>query len=1212
MPINLRRSSRLAPATVLVCALVSLSVLADEALDEREQIEFFESRIRPVLVEHCYSCHSADAKGLKANLRVDSRDGLVQGGDSGPAVVPGDLDASLLLSALRYDDYEMPPAGRLPDRVIRDFERWIRTGAIDPRDAPSAGGTNQSQGISWEQAKDFWSFQPPRRQPSQSSQHPWARGPIDGYILDKLNEHGLQPSAEAAPHQLIRRAYFDLIGLPPTPQQVAEFVQSDDPDAYPKLVDQLLESPHYGERWGRHWLDVARYAEDQAHTFKARNYPRAFLYRDWVIDALNRDMPYDEFLKCQIAGDLLSDENIHQRVPALGLFALGPVYYAENVEKDKAEADKWDDRIDTLTRGVLGLTVSCARCHDHKYDPISTEDYYALAGIFASTKYQERPAVSAEVVEQRQLADRKVEAQQQAVDQLLRDGARHWRTTPAALELVPQYWKSVVAIQRAEQANRNKAIKELAKQEKLDESTLKKWAAFFIDRKAVLEEEQEIYQRWFDFLADVAPDDVAPVDDDKTGKKEKLAEKHAKQVEALGAELVQLVRPKLDSREELFTRFGSNAAFVRDSDRAQVRPGVIPLGNLFDDSANVDLNVALTSDRFKAVASPDSLGVDRILFGWGDHAEIAEGIQFEFGRIGGNERAFGSIVNDAWETSGGGIRTTGQATRSNLPRTEQGIGMHANALITFDLAELRRAGQLPADQAFRFVVDRAGINDEAFGSAASAYLAVIVSRPHREKGVTDAILSAHINGQPFENIGTNDFRYYFAGPLPPPLEADGQFVSMNIEVPSEARYLTLVACGSDSPADNTISSDHTVFSGARLEQNPLPDAKVFGPAVEREGSELEKRDAIILSRFLFDDGLLAIPDSQVEPHLPETARARLAELRAVKEALQKEAAKIEVVMAHSLVESSGTDQPVYLRGDPAKKGDVVPRSMPTLFTAGERQPFLPTGSGRLELAHAIAAPDNPLTARVIVNRIWAGHFGKGLVGTTSNFGQLGNRPSHPELLDHLALRLIESGWSLKTIHREIMLSSAYRQESGDNSMDVDPENRWLSRMSRRRLEIEPWRDALLSVTGELDLSVGGKSARLTDAGNRRRTVYAVVSRHRLDELLRLFDFPDPNITAAARSMTTVPQQQLFVLNSPFMADRAKALANRVQTERASDPERIDFAYRLLFARPPRPQELTLALEFLQAEDSSETEDKLSRWEQYCLALLASNEFLFID
>ena len=359
---------------------------------DAEGLELFESEIRPVLVEHCDRCHSAGADSIKAGLRVDHRDGLLEGGESGPAVVPGDPESSTLIEALRYDSVvQMPPSGKLPEEVVAAFERWIAIGAPDPRDA-GADSTSAAPGIDWEAARGSWAFRTPTRHPPPSVSDPdWARSPIDRFVLAKLDGAGLRPNPEADRRTLARRLSFDLVGLPPSPRAVNEFEADDRPGAVDRLVDRLLDSPRFGERWARPWLDLARYAEDQAHIVgddTSLCYPNAYLYRDWVIDALNDDLPFDEFVRLQLAADLLTPESEDDDA-ALGFIGLGPKYYSRR--SPAVMADEWEDRVDVVSRGLLGLTVACARCHDHKFDPIPTEDYYALAGVFASTTMFNRP-----------------------------------------------------------------------------------------------------------------------------------------------------------------------------------------------------------------------------------------------------------------------------------------------------------------------------------------------------------------------------------------------------------------------------------------------------------------------------------------------------------------------------------------------------------------------------------------------------------------------------------------------------------------------------------------------------------------------------------------------------------------------------------------------------------------------------------------------------
>jgi hypothetical protein len=380
-----------------LCAIIQLVVciaLVDSAIAADEN-DFFERKIRPVMVEHCYECHAGDAELIQGGLRLDDPSGMVRGGDSGAAVMPGDPDKSLLLAAIRYEELEMPPEGRLDERIIRDFETWIKSGAVDPREAKPAGLTNEdhSEGIiDWERARQFWAFQPPIRLPApENRESRWAANKTDRFVLARLESAGISPNPPADKATFIRRLMFDLTGLPPTPDQVRAFVEDRHPAAKGRLVDDLLGSPEHAERWARLWLDVARYAEDQAHIVGSNDslvYPNAYRYRDWVINALASDMPYDDFIRLQLAADLIQPDDSESHL-ALGFLGLGPKYYRRS--SPEVMADEWEDRVDTVSRGLLGLTVACARCHDHKYDPIPTSDYYALAGVFASTEMFNRP-----------------------------------------------------------------------------------------------------------------------------------------------------------------------------------------------------------------------------------------------------------------------------------------------------------------------------------------------------------------------------------------------------------------------------------------------------------------------------------------------------------------------------------------------------------------------------------------------------------------------------------------------------------------------------------------------------------------------------------------------------------------------------------------------------------------------------------------------------
>lgn len=877
---------------------------ATNAADDPKAVEFFEAKIRPVLVEHCQQCHSEEAvkqKKLRGGLKLDSKASWQKGGDTGPAIVPGKPKEGTLLASLKYDgDLQMPPKGKLPAAVIADFEKWIRDGAVDPR---TGTATTKAATIDIEKGRQFWSFQPPRPQAVPTVNHPTveSRTPIDAFVQAKWSEKGLHPVRLADKRSLIRRVTFDLTGLPPTPEEVDAFVNDSSPEAYSRLVERLLASQRYGERWARYWLDVARYAEDQAHTFGVRPKKNAYLYRDWVIQAFNGDMPYDKFVRLQLAGDLVpeSEGDLFTRIAGLGFLGLGAEYY-KNTAREQAIAEELDDRVDVITRGFLGLTVSCSRCHDHKFDPIPTRDYYSLAGLFYGTNLTDTPLVGTAELKAYNDAQATVKEQDDAINHFL---ARIGKD--AAKDAVARTAKYMVAARKVRDGKAKPD--QVAGAEGLNRYFLDRWVRFLDPTNAA--KAPPMFKDWFAINAEAKPDALKTAAEDV--QKKLLA--------------VEIPEPVIPAK----------------------------------------------------------------------------------GKAKGNKSAD--------------------------PLTR--------AMFLDQTAPLFIA---PADAEKHFVK----------------------------------------------------------------LVGKVQLVRMRVELEKRKK---------DSP--------------------PAP------------------------------------------------------------------------LMAHVL---SGTGQgmKVYIRGNPATRGEDAPKGFLQVIARSEAKPS--KDFTRLDLANAIANPNNPLAARVIVNRVWQAHFGRGLVNTPSNFGSLGDRPSHPELLDHLAVEFMKHGWSIKWLHRQILLSSVYQLASEPDAQNdkVDAANVFLWRGARRRLDVESWRDSLLLVSGNLDTTMGGPTFELRDANAKRRTVYAKVSRHELDGLLRLFDFPDANVTADKRSVTTVPQQQLFALNSEFMVIQAKAFATRVEKAGSTDAERVKAAYRLAFNRLPEEREISLALAFLKVP--AKPDDKLSRWQQYAQALLASNEFLYVD
>jgi hypothetical protein len=882
-----------------------------------DPIEFFQQRVRPILANHCYACHTEMKMG---GLQLDSREHVLKGGKSGPAVLLGNPDESLLIRAVSHahERLKMPPQETLSDAQIADLRTWVANGLHWAETAAPVNVPPKKYIITAEQRK-FWAFQPVRKPEIPAVKDAgWSKTAIDRFILARLELRGLKPVEPADKLTLIRRATFDLIGIPPAPQEVDAFLQDSSPDAFARVVDRLLASPQYGERWGRHWLDVARYADEDTLFPNGEPFPNGYRYRDWVIQAFNDDMPYDLFVKAQIAGDLLEKDPGRPLRPGLGLFALGPWYY-KIIEPPKARADERHDRVDVLTRGFLGLTVACARCHDHKYDPIPTQDYYSLAGVFADTESKEFPLA--------------------------------------------------------------------------DERVVKAWDD---QRKKV------------------------------TGKEEQIKKALEVERKRIGNDLAKSVS------RYLLVCAGAGKTEGLDKE---------------------------TLERFrKYLASPEKA-----------HPFLSD-----------------------WD-------------------------------------------RLAAS----------GARAESLGAAAERFQALVKSILAEKQAIED----------------------------------------YNERVLEEAKK-------SKDPYD-------LFCKGCNVVTRSLA------------------RDRFVLWADLFDakqrtlddiPGLFYYDDNNIDRFLSGASKARIEEMRAELATLKK-ALPERYPFLHVIADiEHPTDLKLHIRGDPYNLGDPVPRHFLSILCDGQPAAFR-NGSGRLELAEAIASPRNPLTARVMVNRIWQHHFGAGLVRTPSNFGLAGDRPSHPELLDYLADRFVEAHWSIKALHREIMLSSVYAlssENSPENAM-ADPENRLLWRGARRGLDVEALRDSILFVAGKLDLAVGGPAFNW-DKPSTRRTVYGKVSRFRLERMLSLFDFPAADITCERRVTTNVPPQKLFFLNSEFVADQARALSARLHEEASDDAARIQRAYRLLFGRSPSPYEMDRGQAFLLAGAG----DSSSAWQRYAQMLLSTNEFSFVD
>ena len=855
------------------------------AIVAQDPATHFETKVRPVLVKNCYACHTKTEMG---GFRVDSRERLLKGGKTGAAVVPGAPAESLLMQAVEYRQarLKMPPGGPLKPEEVEDLRRWIAAGAVFPASVEGAAKLDP---------RSFWSLQPvqPWAPPAVSSA--WPRNDLDRFVLAKMDAAGLSPAPAADRRTLLRRVTFDLIGLPPTPAEMAAFLADERPDAFAQVVDRLLSSPQYGERWARHWLDLARYSDGQQGARDDDPYPNAFRYRDWVVDALNRDLPYDVFLKAQIAADQMPGR---EHLPALGFQTLGET---EN------------DRLDVTTRAMLGFTVGCAQCHDHKFDPIPTRDYYSLLGVFKSSAVTEHPLVGEDVV---------------------------------------KAYKSAKSTSEEKQAE------------------LKR----FTDRQTA---------QLIDVLASRTADYLVAV-----WKKQMPAD--------------------LDA--ETYKRFA------------------------------------------EAMKEPKK-----------DHSYFAPWF---------------ALKADASE------------------------------------AEVRRAAATVQRSFEEVVAEKKAIDDRNY---------VKLGGIEGQKN-TDKVVATLVEALPIEKF------YFWRDMASPPLKVE--------------------------------------------------DIRFAGGVFHYTGTAL---------------------DRLLEPRVA----AYLVKLRADAEALKKIVPPLYPFW-HVLKDvEQPKNIPIAIRGDANNPGEEAPRRFLSALHDGP-QPAFVQGSGRLELANSIADAANPLTARVMVNRVWQEHFGQGLVRSAGNFGQLGDRPTHPELLDDLAARWVSGGWSLKGLHREMLLSATYQSASGESALahEKDPENRLLSHANaRERLDVEALRDSILAVARTLDATRGGPSAPLS-LEHRRRTLYVTVSRSKPDRTLATFDFPDPNALSDSRLVTVGPMQRLFFMNSPFVAQQSKALAERLTAATADDGARIAQAYELLYGRVANADEVRLGLEYLGG--------KAERWPQYAQVLLCAAEFSAIQ
>ena len=1079
------------PANRVLTCLTSLllsAIASFEAAraDDAVQSDFFEKSIRPTLEKHCTDCHSQE--NSESDLAVDSLAGLLKGGLRGPAIVPGKPEESLLVRAVRHGELlKMPPKSKLSAREVTELAKWIQDGAFWPNAKPVPLRTETADdplAVEFtDEQRSFWAFQQPVDAPQPTvNASDRVTSPIDAFVLRRLEEANLAPAPQTDRRTLIRRVTFDLTGLPPTPEEVDSFVNDDSPDAFNRVVDRLLASPHYGERWARHWLDVARYADSNGLDENLA-YANAFRYRDYVIRALNQNKPIDRFIQEQIAGDLLDTPNDSQEsfdsLTATAFLCIGPKMLAED-DPVKLRMDIIDEQIDTIGRAFLGLTFGCGRCHDHKFDPFPMSDYYSLAGIFHSTqtmdtftvvaRWHERPLATPDAVAART-------EHQQRIDE-------------TALEIKTLHDKAAAAI--LDEARRHVGDYLLAAEE---------------------------LRRERNYLAGARPaGDQAP-DQRPTGSIELEAEDYAR----------------------------GNVL----KDRTNYGAGIGVLVNRGETPNFVEHDIAIQAAgrylieiRYAAAGSrPCQLAING--------QTVATGVAGD--------------VTGSWQPDGQRWEIVGlfdlKAGKNTLRLEQPTFFPHIDKLLL-----------VPAPQAVTTDLGRLSGDYVCLPSLVEQWADWLMK--HRE----DA---------------------------PPELQ----------------RWLATVINNSAEP--ETL-------------QKLASELQLLATSDQPETAAL--RNVLTTA-----DGPFKEPPA-IDGAFPETTRQQLKQLRGDEKKLMETLPEFPQTMA--VADGPAQNVRIHFRGSHLTLGAETPRRFPRALAGLDQQPITDNRSGRREFAQWLTSPGNPLTARVFVNRVWQWHFGFGLVRSPDNFGQLGERPTHPELLDWLTVRFVESGWDLKALHRLILLSSTWQMSTQANpaAIEVDPDNRLLWRMNRRRLEAEAIRDGILAVSGQLDQGMTGSMLPtanrkyVTSTANvdpvayksNRRSIYLPVVRSALYDVFQAFDFADPSVISGTRQSTTVAPQALFMLNSEFVSQQTRAAAESLLADSIiDDSARVNRLWLTAYSRPPTQPEIDRSLAYVDLltnrllsdsaiADSSrqslgqQTSARLQAWQSLCRVTLASNEFVYLE
>lgn len=1153
-------------------ALAAAGLYANHVHADDAGLEFFEKKIRPVLVQHCHECHATGANKLGGSLLLDHRDGLRKGGDSGPAVEPGKPEESLLIQALKHGDDapKMPPKGKLPAAVIADFEEWVKLGAPDPREKPAAGKVDEPWEETFRRRATWWSLQPVQQPAVPETANPgWSAHPVDRFLAAKRETQGLEPAAAADPRTLARRLSLVLTGLPPTPAQVEAFVGECGSTtaggllpapAVEKLVDALLASPHFGERWARHWLDVVHFSETHGNEWNYEVH-HAWRYRDYLIRAFNADVPYDQFIREHIAGDLLPQprwnerEQFNESVIGTGVYRFGEVNHDDCISLRQIGYDLADNQIDTLTKAFQATTVACARCHNHKLDAISMDDYYALLGVLRSSRL-----VSHSIDAPDALAE---------TSQTLHTLKRDLRREIASAWL--QDVKDIPRYMEAAQAQRAFAQDAAELASGLDAKRLEKWVAVLAAEKVPFDDPWDAW-RSLSTATDLAAD----------WKKwsEKVAKEDRERSEFNAAQFVTFA----DFRSA--HKSADMAVSLRQAGDSQPPDcGGVPA----TDAAKSGVPEWQAAGRaFRELATPSG---ELVLHPQG---ELLVRAILPAGRYTHtlSDKLNGTLRSPVIPLGKGKISFQVLGQRSSAVRlvsnncqlnytNYRALTSPELTWITFSPPDERDSLRTYAELMTMFDNPKFPDQLSSLGGDKDNYRLPwekAAENPRSYFGITRAVL--HDCGEP-PRAEVSHLRRLTEGVAP----------STMAEL--AARYVASLEQALKAWAAGNATDDDARWLDAMVRRELLNNSTARSSTWESLASRYRAVEAGISPPRV----IAGVGDAGPGVAQPVFVRGD------------------SLHPGHAV---PGRYLQALSKSDDKAQGEL----------------FASAGSGRWELAQRIADSRNPFTSRVMVNRIWHHLFGTGIVRTVDDFGHVGDLPSHPELLDYLATRFAAEGWSVKRLIRTLVLTRSFQlaNQPSLRSREVDPQNRLLQHYPARRMEAEAVRDSILAASGRLDETLYGLSVqpfrekayadrRLFPGpldGNGRRSVYIKNNLMEGPKFLGAFDFPGGKVTQGRRDVTNVPAQALAMLNDPFVLQQAGVWAARLVAQPTDSLEtRVDAMFQTALNRHPTAEELSRfaqtidELATLHQVDRSQLLAHLPVWTDVAHAMLNLNEFIHI-